>query len=321
MNYTLGIDGGGTKTDAVILDEAGNVVGAGVAGGCNANFVSRRVAVAAYKRAIRAAIKQANIEPSCINRAACTFGGVADEAFGELGIAARARHIGEHRVAFERAGIHELRGVGLVAGTGSSCVALEGGERVTSAGGWGPLLGDEGSAYDIGLSAIKRALLACEGRAPGTLLEQAVRGYFGVERTKGAIGKLCGLKINQSLVAGFAVEVSKAANEGDEAAIEIIESAGEVLGELAAFVARRIFTEEDDFPFVLAGGVFNIGRLVIDPIKAVLRPQFPKSRIVVAEMRPGEAVARLAMRDVEGERADTGLFRGHFGQNQRDSRR
>ena len=58
--------------------------------------------------------------------------------------------------------------------------------------------------------------------------------------------------------------------KGDQAAIEIIESAGEVLGELAAFVARRLFTEDDTFPFVLAGGVFNIGKLVLgpDPMRA-----------------------------------------------------
>lgn len=295
--FTLGIDGGGSKTDAVILDRDSNVVGAGIAGGCNANFTPRRSAAAAYRRAIRAALKEADLSPADISRAGCTFGAVATGVFEELGIPAEARHVGESNVAFERAGILELRGVALTAGTGSSCVALDVGQRVIGFGGWGPLLGDDGSAYDIGLQGIKRAMLASEGRAPDTLLEEAVRGYFGVEWTKSAIHKLFKPGINQPLVAGFAPCVSRAAYDGDQAAAGIVESAGEVLGELAAFTARQFFSEADSFPFVLAGGVFNIGKLVIDPIRSVLRPQFPNARIVVAQMRPGEAVARLAARE------------------------
>lgn len=295
--YTLGIDGGGSKTDAVVLDEHGSVVGAGVGGGCNVNFTPRRSAAAAYRRAIRAALKEASITTADVMRAGCTFGAVAKEVFEELGISAEARHFGEYTVAFERAGISELRGVALTAGTGSSCAALDAGQRTIGFGGWGPLLGDDGSAYDIGLQGIKRALLAAEGRATDTLLEGAVREYFGVENTKIAIGKLCNTGISQPQVAGFAPFVSRAAYDGDPAANEIVESAGEVLGELAAFTARQFFREADSFPFVLAGGVFNIGKLVIDPIRCVLRPQFPNARIVVAEMRPGEAVARLATRE------------------------
>lgn len=295
--YTLGIDGGGSKTDAVILDQDGSVVGAGIAGGCNANFTPRRSAAAAYRRAIRAALKEANITAADISRAGCTFGAVAKAVFEELGISAEPRHFSEFGVAFERAGIRELRGVALIAGTGSSCVALDAEQRTRGFGGWGPLLGDDGSAYDIGLQGIKRAMLACEGRAPDTLLEEAVREYFDVARTKAAISKLFATGINQPLVAGFAPCVSGAAYDGDSAAIEIVESVGEVLGELAAFTARKFFREADAFPFVLAGGVFNIGKLVLDPIRCVLRPQFPKASIVIAEMRPGEAVARLAMRE------------------------
>lgn len=312
VEYTLGIDGGGSKTDAVILDDTGKIVGAGIAGGCNVSFTPRRSAAAAYRRAIRAALKEAKITSADISKAGCTFGQVAKEVFQELGFTAQIQGMGEHEVAFERAGIIEQRGVSLIAGTGSSCVARDvpkdcepqslRNRTISAAGGWGPLLGDDGSGYDIGLRGIKRALLATEGRAPETLLEDSVKKYFEVEWTKAAINKLCKKGVSQSLVAGFAPYVSRAAYQGDEAAIAILESAGETLGELAAFVARRAFTADDEFPFVLAGGVFNIGRLVLDPIKAVLKPQFPNARMVIAEMRPGEAVARLIMKQSGGKR-------------------
>lgn len=295
--YILGIDGGGSKTDAVILDERGNVVGAGLGGGCNANFMSRRAAGASYKRAIKAALKEAGISADMIAKAGCTFGSVADQVFAELGILVKAKAYSEYPVAFERAGIRELRGVALVAGTGSSCVAVDPGKGVVSAGGWGPIFGDEGSAYDIGLQGIKQSLLAQEGRSPETLLSQEMRDYFGSDRARGAVRKLFDDRINQTFIAGFAVRVSKAAAAGDQVSKEIIESAAESLGELAAFVARKYFNEHDAFPFVLAGGVFNIGKPVVDPIRAVLRPQFPASKIIVADRRPGEAVARLVARE------------------------
>ncbi len=298
QGYTLGIDGGGTKTDAVILDEHGNVVGTGIGGGSNANFTPRRSAAAAFRRAITGALKEAGISADQITAAACTFGSVAREVFDQLGITAEPHQLSECRVAFERAGIDELRGVAVVAGTGSSCVGIQPDGTITAAGGWGPIFGDEGSAYDIGLRGIKQSILAQEGRAPDTLLVQEMRDYFGQDKPRKAVRKLFDVKVNQPEIAGFAVRVSSAANAGDKTSLEIIESAGECLGELAAFIARKLFSEQDSFPFVLAGGVFNIGKLVIDPIKAVLRPQFPKSNLVIAKMRPGEAIARLAAREV-----------------------
>lgn len=294
--YTLGVDGGGSKTDAVILDTDGKVVGTGLGGASNAHFAGRRATAASFRRAIREAVKQAGIDPARITRAGCTFGTVAAEVLAELGIPATPAWFGESAVAFERAGIEEPRGVTLVAGTGSACFATDG-DKHASAGGWGALLGDEGSAYSIGLAGIRRALLADEGRCAPTVLVESVCRYFDVPTPRWVIGKLRVLK--QALTAGFAPEVSKAAQAGDAVAIEVMQSAGADLGELAAFTAGKVFEREDEFPVVLAGGVFAAGELVIDPIRRILRQKFPNARIVIATMRPGEAVARLTMRHPE----------------------
>ncbi|MGB9619298.1 MAG: BadF/BadG/BcrA/BcrD ATPase family protein, partial [Armatimonadota bacterium] len=156
--------------------------------------------------------------------------------------------------------------------------------------------GDEGSGYDIGLRGIRRALLSKDGRRPPTALTGAACLYFDVPSIGYVVGKLSRPRIQQPLIAGFAAMVSEAANAGDEAAIEIIIDAGKALGELAAFVAGRVFEREDTFPVVLAGGVFNAGDLLIDPLKAVMAPQFPKAEFTIAKMSPGEAVARLVRR-------------------------
>ena len=283
------------------MDEEGKVLGTGLGGGTNTNFTSRRSAVTAFKRAIRGALSRAGLRPEDITCAATTFAMVADDAFRELGLSVKARIIGEPQVVFERAGFHEMYGIALVAGTGSSCFGYARGNRDFHAGGWGAIIGDEGSAFDIGLRGIKRAMMAGSGRMPPTLLTDELEAYAGPGGAREVVARF-GTRINQAGVAGFAAHVSRAAEAGDEAAKAILEEAGEELGELATFVARNLFAEDDEFPVVLGGGVFKAGRLVIDPIRCMFRPQFPRARVIVAEGSPGEAVARIAGRELLGRK-------------------
>lgn len=294
--YILGIDGGGTKTEAAVMNDEGQVLGTGIGGGTNINFVARRTAIASFKKAIREALEQAALEPSDITCAGSTFAMVVAEAFREMGFTIQPMALGEPQVVFERAGIHEMRGIALVAGTGSSCFGYDGKGNSFHSGGWGAILGDEGSAYDIGLRAIKRAMWALDGRLPHTLLEDQMKSYLDANRIRSVVSA-CGIKVNQRLVAGFATRVSEAAAAGDQAAIDILEEAGENLGELAAFVARNLFSEDDRFPVVLGGGVFKAGSLVIDPILGIFAAQFPRAEVMVASGKPGEAVARIAHRE------------------------
>ena len=296
MAYTLGIDGGGSKTEAVIIDDQDRVWGRGLSGGCNTNFVPRRDAISSYVHAVRQALDEAGLQPCDIRQAGCTFGGVARDAFAEVGLDVVPIGVGECRVAFERAGIDRLYGIAMIAGTGSSCFGYGADGRRFHSGGLGALLGDEGSGYDIGLRAIRRALLSKDGRRPPTALAEAVCRYLGVPSLGSVVGKLSGVRIQQPLIAGFAARVAEVASAGDEAAIEIITEAGRTLGDLAAFVAGRVFQADDEFPVVMAGGVFNAGDLLIDSFKSVVAPQFPRASFIVARMSPGEAVARIVRR-------------------------
>lgn len=297
--YYLGIDGGGTKTDAVIIDGEGHVLGAGIGGGSNTSFVTMRAAVNAFKKAIRQALREAGIAPSEIVCSGSTFASASQSAFAELGIGPAFHKCSEAGVAFERARVAERRGVVVTAGTGSSVAGFNGDKRCCI-GGWGAVLGDDGSAYDIGRRGIRWALMSEDGRMPESALTQAVREYFGVDATWKAVHKSVGTRVNQALIAGFAVKVGEAAAAGDKAALEIVEQVGESIGEMAAYVGHRIFDSDDEFALVLAGGVFNLGQLILRPIRAVFSPQFARARIVIARMRPGEAAARLVMRKCQG---------------------
>lgn len=300
MKFFLGIDGGGTKTDAVIIDDDERVVGAGLSTGSNASFTSREAAKRSFTDAIGQALTAGNLKPEDIARAGCTFGALAHEAFRDVGLTVEPVSIGETSVSFERAGVSDRIGVALIAGTGSSCSGRSGNGEIGCAGGWGAVLGDDGSAYDIGRTAIRRVIWAEEGRVPPTLLTRKALEYFRVPRPRGIVGRLTGTAVNQALVAGFAVRVSEAAQEGDESAAQILTDAGRELADMALFVAGKLFEPDEDFPLVLAGGVFNAGELVIEQIRTPFSERFPCSRILRAEMRPGEAVARLVRRRYHG---------------------
>lgn len=294
--YTLGIDGGGSKTAAAIIDDCENVMGKGLGGATNTNFMGREEAVDSFKTAIGGALESAGLRPSDIGCVGGTFAMVLDEALSAIGIQFRPIGVSEPQVVFERAGLADTRGVALVAGTGSSCFGRDGHGGHFHAGGWGAILGDEGSAYDIGLRGIRRALIEMDGRVPETLLSEYARSYFETEKVCDVL-RACGIRVNQRLVAGFAARVSEAAHRGDETAIAILEEAAENLGELATFVARRLFEERDAFPVVLGGGVFRAGEIVVGVIRAMFAPQFPNARVVVADGDPGEAVARITRRE------------------------
>jgi len=293
----LGIDGGGTKTESVIIDDSGTVLGTGLGKGCNTSFTPVSAACRAVKRSVVSALKSASLSPAdidCVGVCVCGRSSVFEDTLKDLGIAAERFGFGEPTVSFERAGVSERRGVVIVAGTGSFSAAIDG-EKEFFTGGWGAILGDEGSAFDIGVRGVKTALASSDGRIPESALLAAAYDYFKV-RQGGLVYKLCGTTVKRALIAGFAVRVAKAAEQGDQAAAGIIEGAGEDLGELGAFAARHVFSSDDSFPFVLAGGVFNIGEPIISPIRSVLSPQFPKASFAVQKMGPGEAVARLAQR-------------------------
>lgn len=311
----MGIDGGGSKTEAVIIDSAGRTLGRGLAGPSNTNFTTRHAAASAFKQAARTALETAALRPEQISRIACTFAMAAPAAFEELGLTAEWSHYSESAVAFERAGIRPAVGVAVVAGTGSSVFGHGRPERTArdpgplrrhepclSLGGWGPVLGDDGSGYDIGRRAIRRVLAAEEGRMAPTSLAEAVRHYFGVDRAQDVVFRLIGTRVKQSLIAGFAVLVGEHAARGDEAAVSILREAGTALADVAAFAAGQLFEFSEEFPFVLAGGVFRAGAYVTGPFEETVSALFFRSRTVTAKGSPGEALARLALRDLRGNR-------------------
>ena len=169
----LGVDGGGTHTRAVLVDARGREIGRGQAAGANWASVGVAAALANIQRAVAAARAAAGVAGPA--RAAwCGLAGVdrpADRALiapGLRDLAATLRLTNDAELAL--AVLPDRAGVCLVAGTGSIAVGRAPDGRTARAGGWGHVLGDEGSGYDIGRQALLAVARAADGRGPATAL-------------------------------------------------------------------------------------------------------------------------------------------------------
>jgi N-acetylglucosamine kinase len=181
-------------------------------------------------------------------------------------------------------------GVAVVAGTGSIALAREAAHgRQARSGGYGYLLGDDGSAFWIGREAARMVLAAAEGRGPPThlsgLLAPAAR-------------------LNPRQLASLAPTVSQVAAEGDPIARDILARAGQALSALAIAAARGVWPEVPAQPLKVAtcGGVWQAGQPLLGPFQEALRKGLPGATVVQPTLKPVGGALLLACRRAAGTR-------------------
>jgi N-acetylglucosamine kinase-like BadF-type ATPase len=296
----LGVDGGGTKTRAVIMDARQRVLGEGMAGPSN----PLRVGIANAASAIREAIDKA-----------CAKAGVqrTDIVAAEIGLAGVRR--GDLRLRMHEAlsalGLHSIEvvtdadialfgategepGLVIISGTGSVCCGLNAQGRHLCAGGWGPLAGDEGSGSWIARRALQAMARASDGRGRETVLGTAACSHFNVATTDDLLVAIYAPGMTNDRIAGFGKSVIEAAESGDEVAREIVFEAGRELGIAATAVIRKLRMGRERFQVAYVGGVFAAGDLILDPIRAEIARAAPKAFIAPPHLSPAIAAARMA---------------------------
>jgi glucosamine kinase len=171
MGFVVGLDAGGTSTRALVLDLDGTRLGAGVAGGANPNSHPPEVAAAHVRQALTAALDgldAAKVEAGVLGMAGSSkvlsdpaVAALFEAAWAGAGLRCPLRVITDCEAAFAT-GTASPDGTVLVAGTGSIAARIEHHELVSTAGGYGWLLGDEGSAFWLGREAVRATLAALE---------------------------------------------------------------------------------------------------------------------------------------------------------------
>ena len=300
MNYYLGVDGGGSKTNAVITDETGRIVGIGN-GGCGNHQVSRHDAESSIGMATRQAMQQAGLETSDIAYAIFGLAGADREAdfrilrpmIDNLGIAAHGI-VCDTEIGL-RAGTREPYGVVSICGTGTNCFGINSQGDALQIGGFGYPYCDFGGGVGLAVEVFRAVIRAWEGRGEPTQLTEAVLsslGYPSVERLFHDF-----LDRDASIPYDLTKLLQPIADEGDACAQGILRRQGIELGKAAATVIERLGMKSNSFDLVLVGSVLTrgSGRHILPHIENQVHPVAPGCRLQALTLEPVAGAVIMAM--------------------------
>ena len=310
LRYLLALEGGGTRSQAVLMDKSGRVMSTTYSTDVNTNFVKYDQARSAVLEAVGSVLQSAGLPGEVVGIFASALVGprFGSETFQVLIPNAEYHYYSERDVIFARGGVYQPHGVAVVAATGATSWGIrEDDGRQVACGGWGSLLGDEGSAYAMGLLGLRTAARAFEGRAPEpTRLVEALCEHFGlsIKTFHNQIVELAYQKpLSRAEIAGVAVVVSKLAADKDPMAMRIVKKVSSDLASLAIHAARQLFTPGENFTVVVAGGMLNAGNLILSPLRRCFKREFPSAKIIFGKEEPAVALGKLALFEISKEAA------------------
>lgn len=301
MNFVLGVDGGNTKTLALVAREDGTIVGTGRAGcGDIYGAESEDAAIAELERAVHAALTEAGIQPEEIGAGAFSLAG-ADwpEDFALLEEAMRLRSFGQRVLVVNdamgalRAGSPDGTGVVVACGTGAAVGARHPDGRYWHSSFWQEPQG----AGELSLKALRAVYRAELGVAPPTLLTEKILTAFGAETVEEVLHRLTAR--NHAPPENWRQWVRlllDAAEAGDATARQIVMSHGESLGDYALVAARKVGLQECPFTLVLAGGVLrHPSPLLRDALVGRVSEVVPGVRAIQSRLEPVAGAVLLAL--------------------------
>ena len=298
----VGVDGGGTSTRAVIMDEGQKILGEGHAGPSNPLRVGILTAATNVRDAVDKACNEASIYRADISAA----------AIGLAGVRRKDIHDRTHEKLTEC--LKEIKSIQLftdgeialygatggkaglvvIAGTGSICCGRNVQGKQVCSGGWGPIVGDEGGGSWIARKALQAVAHAADARGPKTALTSAALNYFKLATPEDLSTAIYAPSMTNDRLASFGKQVVRVATAGDEVAAAILNEAGSELGIAAIAVIKTLRMENDEFPVAYVGGVYGAGELVLGPMAQEIKRVAKKAYLSKPVFKPTIAAARIA---------------------------
>lgn len=293
MKYYISADGGGTKLVSVLFDENLRLCGVGKSGSVNINFSSREEVRCHMEESIRECLRETR--PQSLEMAYFAGPGPVDlykEVLCGMVETPLVARISEG-AACVYAGLLKDSGIAAIAGTGSSVFCIEKGECSRLVGGWGSLVGDEGSGYDIGRLGIRAAIAAYEGRGPETLLLRLLYDEFGITDMRQLVPIIYGNSY-RLVISGVCRLAAQAAREGDAAAVRIFKEAGSIQAKQVADAVKLQYAGKT-VEVVIAGSAWKGSPVMFEAFRDRLLEICPQARVKKPIFVPvaGGAVCRL----------------------------
>lgn len=290
--YYLAADGGGTKLQTVLYNSDLRVVRTGRVAGVNTLYKPVDVVRENVESMMTDLLR--DLDGAVAAADLCMMGAreVVEAVLRKANPACDIRFHSEPNVGL--AACLKTEGAVALSGTGSDAFLVRAGERFNAVGGWGPLLGDEGSGYDIGLNAIKAAIYSYDGRKEKSMLYDLVMENWSLQNLWEIVTHLAGNPDARHEVASAAKLCSKAAHAGDKTALRIYERAALELT-LQARTVIDLHRDQWDGTVVVMGGAWKGHPRMFEVFKKEMELVYPEAKVSLPFFEPvvGCAVLRL----------------------------
>lgn len=290
MQLYIGIDGGGTKTKCAISDGT-NVLGKFTAGSCKMQRVGREAAMHCLQAVVRGVLLDSNCNADDVKHACVGLSGASDPQVESMVIAALqdvlscgVTVVGDHIIAFESA-FQGGPGVLIISGTGSIAYGRNERGETARAGGWGPVVSDEGSGDWIGRTAVASVLRAHDSGGATSKLLGRITDLWQTP-TRDEIVR-CANGYPPPQFSSLAPEVRTCAEKGDSLAQDVMTRAGTELALLTKIVMRRLWPGDQVARVAIAGGVLCNSTLLRKVMQNVIKAERTK---VVFDLLPADPV-------------------------------
>ena len=253
MKYYIGIDSGGTKTESVLVDEAGHIIRRNASSGCN----PLDVGVQTTQNVILQSARELAAEFS--EDVVSIYAGIAgenhvqlrlEEPLGKMFPHAEIRIEDDRRIAVSGTLGHKS-GCGMICGTGASLAIIIEDQPIRQVGGLGYLIDTGGSGYELGRAGLVQVFRFLDGRGPHTVLADLIANVMGKNPWEGLADIYAG---GRPFIASLAHTVFEGMKMGDEICRKIVDDGAFKLAELT-FAAEKSF--DGSFPVIMNGGIFR----------------------------------------------------------------
>lgn len=295
MKYYLGIDGGGTKTVAAVSDKNGNIILKKA--GKTINFYSVGMKIARKNLAEIINDIKNSLDESEFFAVFIGCSALDKEADNELIQSLCRDIINAKRIKMHSDAYIALKSVGdavcpcaAICGTGSMAIAEDINGQIHVKGGWGHIIGDEGSGYCIAVEALRACCVLCD-EGKDTALLRSANEYFGVDDFRNAIDIIYSPETKKDVLAGFAENVGRLAQSGDEAAESIIIAEAHKFSRTVLLLLDEV---ESCSALGLYGGLFQHNEIFKESFVKIINTQYPDLKIQTLTTPPEESAAQLA---------------------------
>jgi len=293
MKVVLAIDGGGSRTRCLAIDQRGRIVSEAETGPSNHLLVDEKVVATSLAEAIDHTLQLADLrrdEVACISAglAGVDFDGNGapqmEELFGQLGF---ENLVVNGDMIIAHAGALLLHpGVVALAGTGSVVLGVDLDGKRVKVGGWGPIYGDEGSAYRIGEMSLRAAAKAYDKRGPATRLTEALVESLGLKEFRESVAQVYVKGMEPRDIAALSRVAYEVAETGDEVARSIFFHAGDELADSVEAAIRQLNFQSSEVKVSYQGSVMSSCGLLRERFVGQLQRRLPRVVVLSPEFEP-----------------------------------